>query len=412
LRRRGSRRANPLVATRDGRLFLGAQGLDFMAQGVSTVALPWLILDGGGSSVSAGLVFTLGVLPYIVFGLPAGVIGDRLPRRQVMYAAHAVQGGCALVIPLWALVEHPPLGVVLAAAFLIGAGRVFADAAAFGAIAAIAGRAAFTRAQATLQAAWSMGFLVGPAVGGVLIGLIGPAETLVVEAAAFGVAVLMIVLIRARLDPADPPPPVRPLAAMREGVAIIWRNPVVRAYTAYTTCWNLCAAGGFALIVPLLREELGLGSGQVGVVLGAGAATGLAAALVAGWATERFGADRVVTRGVPLNGVAVGVVGLAPGFGVALVAYCARSMLDWVLVATFIGERQRAAPEHLQARVGITGRMAVLGSIAVGSAVVSALSEVVELRVLYVGMAVAILLVSLVLGPGLVRAARRAEAAG
>jgi MFS family permease len=410
VRQRGGRRANPLLATRDGRLFLGAQGLDFMAQGVSSVALPWLILDGGGSSLSAGLVFTLGVVPYVVFGLPAGVVGDRFRRRQVMYAAHAVQGGCAAVIPLWALFEHPPLGVVLAAAFLIGSGRVFADAAAFGAIAALAGRAAFTRAQATLQAAWSAGFLVGPAVGGVLVGVIGPAETLAVEAAAFGVAVLLIVLVRTRLDPPERPPAVRPLEAMREGVAIIWRNPVVRAYTALTTCWNLCAAGGFALIVPLLRQELGLSATEVGIVLGAGAATGLVAALVAGWATERFGAERVVTRGVPLNGLAMGIVGLAPGFGVALVAYCARSLLDWVLVATFIGERQRAAPDHLQARVGITGRMAVIGSVAVGSAVVSGLSELVDLRVLYAAMAVAIVGVSLVLGPPLVRATRRAEA--
>jgi MFS family permease len=145
-------RANPLLASRDGRLFLSAQALDFVAQGVASVALPWLILDGGGSSVSAGLVFTLTVFPYVVFGLPAGVVGDRYRRRRVMYAAHAVQGGCALVIPLWSLTGHPPLGVVLVAAFLIGAGRVFADAAAFGAVAAIAGRAAFTRAQATLQA--------------------------------------------------------------------------------------------------------------------------------------------------------------------------------------------------------------------------------------------------------------------
>ena len=75
-------RANPLLATRDGRLFLGAQGLDFVAQGVSSVALPWLILDGGGSTLAAGLVFTLTVLPYVVFGLPAGVVGDRYPRRS------------------------------------------------------------------------------------------------------------------------------------------------------------------------------------------------------------------------------------------------------------------------------------------------------------------------------------------
>ena len=57
----------------------------------SSVALPWLILDGGGSTLAAGLVFTLAVLPYVVFGLPAGVVGDRYPRRRTMWIAHAVQ---------------------------------------------------------------------------------------------------------------------------------------------------------------------------------------------------------------------------------------------------------------------------------------------------------------------------------
>ncbi len=402
-------RANPLLATRDGRLFLGAQGLDFMAQGVASVALPWLVLDGGGSTLSAGLVFTLTVLPYIVFGLPAGVVGDRFRRRRVMWIAHAAQAAAAAVIPAWTLTGTPPLGIVLAAAFLIGTGRVFADAAAFGAIAALAGRHAFTRAQATVQAGWSAGFLIGPAAGGVLIEAVGPARTLVVEASAFMVAMALILLVRTPFDAAQPAPAVRPLEAVREGLAVIWHDPVVRAYTAFTTFWHLCAAGAFALAVPLLREEIGLDSREVGIILGVGAGMGLIAALLAGAAGERFGPARVVTRGVPLHGLAIALLGLAPGFGVALLANAVRTLLDWVLIATFIGERQRAAPDHLQARVGITGRMAVLGSLALGSAVVSVLSEVASLRLLYVGMACAILVVTLILAPALLRATRRAE---
>jgi MFS family permease len=326
-----------------------------------------------------------------------------------MWIAHAVQASCAIVIPAWSLYGHPPLGVVLAAAFMIGAGRVFADAAAFGAIATMAGRAAFTRAQATLQAAWSMGFLLGPALGGLLIDAIGPARTLVVEATAFVIAMLMILLVRVPFDPPQPPRHERAVAAIREGLAIIWHNPVVRGYTLLTTSWNLCAAGAFALIVPLLREEIGLSSAQVGLILGLGAATGLLAAFVAGWAGDRFGPSRVVTRGVPLNGVMIALLGLSPGFAFALCVNAVRSLLDWTMIAMFIGERQRAAPDHLQARVGITGRMMVVGSIALGSAIVSVLSEVVPLRPLYVGMGVAILGVTLLLGPPLRRAVAAAE---
>ena len=148
-----------------------------------------------------------------------------------------------------------------------------------------------------------MGFLLGPALGGVLIGAIGPAATLVVEATAFTVAMVMILLVRVPFDPPQPPRHERAVAAIREGLATIWHNPVVRGYTLLTTSWNLCAAGAFALIVPLLREEIGLSSAEVGVILGVGRVDGPAGGVVAGWAGERFGPSRVVTRGVPLNGV-------------------------------------------------------------------------------------------------------------
>ena len=75
-------RDNAMLQTRDGRLFLGAQSLDAMAIGVAQVALPWLVLDATGSKAQAGLVFMLGVAPYVVFGLPAGLIADRYRRQR------------------------------------------------------------------------------------------------------------------------------------------------------------------------------------------------------------------------------------------------------------------------------------------------------------------------------------------
>src|SRR3954466_10877831 len=126
-----------MLAVRDGRLFLAAQALDSLAIGLSLVALPWLVLQNGGSHGEAGLVYSASVLPYVVFGLTAGSIGDRLPRRTVMLSGNAAQGGRAAVIPIWTVVGTVPVGVVLAAAFAVGAGRVFVDAAGFGAASSV-----------------------------------------------------------------------------------------------------------------------------------------------------------------------------------------------------------------------------------------------------------------------------------
>src|SRR3954453_14198832 len=78
-------RDNAMLQTRDGRLFLAAQSLDSVAIGVAQVALPWLGLDATGSEAQAGLVFMLGLAPYVVFGLPAGLIADRFRRQTVIW---------------------------------------------------------------------------------------------------------------------------------------------------------------------------------------------------------------------------------------------------------------------------------------------------------------------------------------
>lgn len=166
--------AGPLLDTRDGRLLLTAQAITFAAHGIASVALPWFILDEHGSSAAAGLVFTFTTLPYVVFALAAGVVGDRYPSRRVIWVTHALQAVLAVIVPLWALGGAPPVGIVLAAAFLVGAGRAFSDAAVFGALASVVGRERIVHGQATLSAAWAVGLLAGPALGGALVATIGP----------------------------------------------------------------------------------------------------------------------------------------------------------------------------------------------------------------------------------------------
>ena len=86
------------------------------------------------------------------------------------------------------------------------------------------------------------------------------------------------------------------------------------------------------------------------------------------------------------------------------------SLAQWVSFTTAIGERQRHAPAHLQARVGITGRAIAIASMTAGATCASLLAHVVELRTLYAGMGIATLLVAVVMGPRLLRAPARVAA--
>jgi MFS family permease len=392
-----------LLQSGDGRRLLAAQLFDSLGAGIGLVALPWIVLDAGGDAATAGLVAVFGLVPYVLFGLFAGVTGDRRSRRRVIIAAHSTQTVCALAVPLWAIVGSTPEWVVLAVAFAVGIARTFADAAAFGAIAQIVGPSQFGRAQGLLSTVWATGMVGGPALGGQLIEAVGPSTAIAVQCGAFGLASVCAIAIR---HPLRPPRPnsggIRD--AMREGIDVIRDTPVVRRITFTTLCWNLVFYGAEALIVPFLRDVIELDGRHVGWVLGVGSLIGIATGPVIVWLEGRTSAAAVIVAGVVVSGLSVLALAASTAFWEVLAIWVVLSLAQWVSFTSAIGERQRHAPAHLQARVGITGRAVAIGSMTAGATCASLLAHVVELRTLYAGMGIATLLVAVVLGPRLVRA--------
>jgi predicted MFS family arabinose efflux permease len=389
-----------MLAVRDGRLFLAAQALDSIAIGVSLVALPWLILQNGGSQAQAGLVYSFTIVPYVVFGLSAGSIGDRLPPRTVMVSGHVAQALCAAVIPLWTIAGAPPVAVVYAAGFAVGTGRVFVDAAAFGAVASIVGTERFTEGQSALSAAWSIGLFAGPALGGALVAAVGPGGTLAAEALALALAALAISLIRVSFGHRDEP---GGKGAVREGVRFMLRDRGVLTYTVIAIVASLAGAGAFALLVPLMRDEIGLSSGEVGAIMAISSVATLSASMAAPAISRRFGGNGVIAACLLVSPFTIAFLGIAGGFAGALLGVFAYFLILGVYSVVMIGERQRRAPERLQARVGIAGRMILLGAITSGAALASALTGPLGISHVYLAMAAGTLIVGVCATPFVLR---------
>ena len=235
-----------LLQSDDGRRLLAAQLCDWLGAGRRTRRAAVARARRRRHASTAGLVAVFGLSPYVLFGLFAGVTGDRRSRKRVIVAAHATQTVCALVVPLWAISGPTPEWLVLCVAFAIGIARTFADAAAFGAIAQIVGPAQFGRAQGLLSTVWATGMVSGPALGGQLIEAFGPSRAIAVQCGAFGLATVCASAIR---SPLRPPTPnfggIR--EAMREGIDVIRDTPMVRRITLTTLAWNLAFYGSEAL---------------------------------------------------------------------------------------------------------------------------------------------------------------------
>src|SRR6185295_2670511 len=166
--------------------------------GLNKVALLWFVYELTGSALKTTMVGLLQTLPPLVLGPLIGVYLDRWPKKQVMIWVDLVRTVMVGLIPLlYALdalsLERLYLLVFVTAIFSAVFGPALASA-----VPLIVPRARLTGANALLQTTTTIGGLVGPAVSGFGIGLIGSQNVLFVNAATFLVSVLCLLPIRVR----------------------------------------------------------------------------------------------------------------------------------------------------------------------------------------------------------------------
>lgn len=155
--------------------------------------------------------------------------------------------------------------------------------------------------------------------------------------------------------------------------------------------------------MPLLRDSAGLRAGPVGAILAAGAVSTFAASLSAGALSRRFRPAALISACLVVTPLTIAALGVAGAFLPALAAALVYMLLEGLFSVLAISERQRRAPARLQARVGITGRMILVGSMAAGSALASALTHRVAIGDLYLWMGAATLAVGIAATPLLLR---------
>lgn len=399
-----------LVRQRNGVLLLAVQFLHALAQGMAVVVLPWIVLESGASVAGAGLVLTAGFLPFALFGLPAGVAGDRGRRRPMLGAVLAAQTGVAIVACVAAGAGGLPTMGVLAVAFLLGTGRVFVDAAMFGAVGALVRREGMLSAQAAVAGAFNMGYYGGPAIAGLVIGLAGTRTALAAVAVSLAVGgVLSLALRGAAAGGAD-----RREAAsgMGDGLRLLFVEPTLRALAIIAFTWSLMASGVITLAMPHLRRGLGLEGAQISAVLALGVVAMLVAPFLLHRLSGRVADTRILVLGLCLYLVPCVAFGGAANATLAAVAYGPLMLANAICAATIIGARARRTPAHLQAMAGVSGRMLVIGGFTAGSALTSALTQWISIGAVYLLIGLGMTALAAVAAPGLARAKAASRLAG
>jgi MFS family permease len=397
----------PLAQNRDFKVLLSSQGVSSLGDAVSFTALPLLVLALTGSGFAMGIVGALQTLPDLFLGMIAGAMADRSDRKRMMFLADLGRAGLTALIPLSVALSGPTMGVILLVAAPMSMLRSFFLAGYTASVPTLVGRSQVGRANSYFEAIYSMGYIIGPAIAGVLAATIGPGPTLAIDAISFAGSAIGLAFVRREMRAPVDRARQHILTEVREGIDFIAANPTLRTVILFWGSISILTAPLVTALAVHVTRDLHYAPSVLGLILAAyGCGTVLGSLIVA----RRIGRGNVgqillggnLVMGGCLLALAATVeipVQVAAGF----IAGIAQSMV----LVTYITLRTAYSPDALLGRVGSTARTISLGlqpvGLLVGGALIDATSGSTTIALMGTGVAV----ISLAFAP--IAALRRAS---
>jgi MFS family permease len=327
---------------------------------ITFLALPLTAaLALNASPFEVGVLTALEALPYPLFGLFAGVLVDRTRKLPMIIACDVGRGLALGAIPVCAWLGVLNMPVLYASGFLVGLLTVIGWPAYQVFMTERVGRENLVEANAKIGVCDSAAQLIGPGIAGALIQWLTAPIAILLDAFSFFFSAWML----RGIPPAatdEPKALARSVRAeIREGLAVIWHNQILRALVWAVGTWQIFRHAFIAVVVLYATRELGFSAGHVGVLFMVAGLGSLAAAGVTAVLNRRFGMGPVMLGGIATTGVALLTMGSAGGsywtasaaFGGGLFVLDLGAMIFFI---NYLSLRQAVTPDRLLGRVTAT----------------------------------------------------------
>lgn len=234
---------------------------------MQSVGAAWLMTSLTTSPLLVALMQTATSLPIFLVGLPAGALADVVDRRKLLLVTEALMLLTALALGFLTLAGLTSAWTLLALTFLLGLGAALSAPAWQAIIPELVERQELPAAVALNAAGFNISRAVGPALGGLVVAVAGPAAVFLLNAGSFTGVLAAIYRWRPTQVPSDAPPEDM-LGATTSGMRYVRHAPALQAVLVRIGVFVLGASSLWALLPVISRQELGLDAAGYGVILG------------------------------------------------------------------------------------------------------------------------------------------------
>ncbi len=273
------------MGVRNYRLFWTGQLISLVGTWMDSVAQSWLILLITNDPVALGLRAVFQFVPVLVLGLFGGIIADTLPKRQTLYVTQAGSGLVALAMGVLTVTGTVQVWHIYVLAAMLGVISAVDMPVRQSFVVEMVGREHVGNAVALNSATFNGARIIGPAVGGLLIGAVGVGLCFMLNAASYlAVLAALFLMHEAELRPAIRPPVPRSVRGvvdqLAEGLRYVQHTPSVFLAIVVLGVVSTVALN-FSVVMPLYAVQALHGDASTyGYLMAAAGVGSLAAALL------------------------------------------------------------------------------------------------------------------------------------
>jgi MFS family permease len=333
---------------------------------MQSVGAAWLMVSLGADATMVALTQTASSLPFFVFALPAGALGDIVDRRRLILYCELWMLSVAIVLAGATIggVISPWLLLVLT--FSLAAGDAMATPAWRAALPELVGKADLAAVTVLNGIEFNFARAVGPALAGVLIAVAGIGATFVANVVSF-VGVLVVIARLRRPERKRLLPLETITGATVAALRYVRYSPEIRFVTLRAAV-TMCAASALLALLPSVARSVSDRPIVYGLLLGCFGIGAILGALVTQAARARWTLEAVASSAVILLGVMVATAGAVRSIPLLALTMLAAGA-GWLVFTSLVNALvQTLAPDWARARVLAVFILTFQGGLAAGSA--------------------------------------------
>ena len=335
------------------------------------VASAWLATDLSTSPFAVSAIQAAGTLPAFLLAIPAGALSDILDRRRLLIGILSFLAAISALLSLLAATGEASVESLVALTFLGGIGAALAAPSWQAIVPELVPRTDLKSAVALNSLGFNIARAIGPALGGLLVAVIGASATYLFDVGS-DLAVIAALLWWKRKGAASDDLREHFGGALRAALRYARASATLRSVLTRSAIFFVCASAIWALLPILARRELGGGPGLYGLLLGGVGVGAIAGAILMPWMRTTLGQDGLMTAAMVLMAAVIAFMAEA---NAAILAVAATLVLGicWIAVLTTLnGTVQAVLPDWVRGRglavyLTVQGGAMTAGSLAWGA---------------------------------------------